>query len=354
MKLLSKLFSLLDEGVKENVFPGAVAGVYFKGNQWIVGRGFKALTPFTEPVEEETIYDLASLTKPLALVHTLWYLLNEDPKIDLEKPCRTYADVPEWLGEVPLYRLLNHTSGLKAWHPFYKEFFNKKASLKDLIEVLKTLPPEYTPGTKCVYSDLGYFLFTYILEEVYKSNFENLFEQAKKRVSFSKKAFLSFSPLKKGIDQEDIAPTSVCPWSKVLLRGVVEDENTRAIGGVAGVAGLFGNIKGVLDVLTYLIEAYKKNTVRYPFKKLLEHKEEVSEFTLGFMIVKDEEKPDELKDLNLFKHTGFTGCSFLIDFENEIAIVLLSNRVHPTRENIKIRFFRKRFHLELLSLLYSL
>ncbi len=349
--MLTKLFEVIKKAVDDEIFPGAVAGVSYKNRRYIVGGGYRALIPFLEPVEEDNIFDLASLTKPLSLAFTFMYLLKKDPKIDLYSPIGEYLPIKKPLSEIPVYRFLNHTSGLKAWYPFYEELWQNKSldKLEKLIKKIEELPLEYTPGTKSVYSDLGYFLLTYLLEKVYETDFENLFENAKKMIIFTKKAFLSFKPLEKGIDQEKVVPTSVCPWSKKILRGLVEDENTRAIGGVSGVAGLFGNIYGVLDILEFLVSAYKGLDKELPSKiisKFIDFREKNSEYALGFMLPNEEER-EFLKDKissHTLRHTGFTGCSFFVDFEREIIIVLLSNRVHIDRNNIKIRKFRPYFH----------
>ena len=358
MKILNRLFELLNEGVKKEVFPGAVAGVYYHQRRYIVGVGYQALTPYTEPVEENTIFDLASLTKPLALVLGFLDCLAKNSKIaDLFSPVKNYLDLKPPLSEIPVYRFFNHTSGLKAWYPFYQEILEKRPEkpLEYIIRKIEEMPLEYTPGEKSLYSDLGYFMLTYLLENLSGEPLEKIFEQAKKRISLGKKSFIGFNPLKKGIDQEYIAPTSVCPWGKKLLRGVVEDENTRALGGVSGVAGLFGNIYGVLDVLEFLLKAYQQEESVFSehLRTFVNFREKNSEYALGFMLPNPKEK-EILKDKispNTLRHTGFTGTSFLIDFDQGIIIVLLSNRVHPTRDNLKIRDFRHYFHQQVMEAL---
>ncbi len=349
-KILIDVYKLLDSGVKEGVFPCAIVGIFYKDQRYIIGRGYKALTPFLEPLEDTDIFDLASLTKPLALVFTLMYFLSKNSnKIDIFQPLKNYLQLVSPLKEVLIYRFLNHTSGLRAWYPFYEFLIkNKKVNeerdtkLLKIVKKIDTLSLEYTPGRGCIYSDLGYFILTYLLEKIYKDNLENLFEKAKKSIKFSKKSFLGFKPLEKNISQERIVPTSVCPWSKKILRGLVEDENTRALGGVSGVAGLFGNIYGILDILEFLLIAYKeknKEIFSEIIKLFFEFKEDVSNFSLGFMY----------KNREIVGHLGFTGCSFFIDLKRDLIVVLLTNRVHPDRSNQKIKEFRKVFHEKLLN-----
>jgi len=343
---IGPLLELLKEGVREGVFPGAVAGIYYQEKTYILAAGYASLVPFLEPIEEVFLYDLASLTKPLALGLTLMSLLENSKLLDLEKPLKEYLEVPSPFGEIPLFRFLNHTSGLKAWHPFYLE---KPLTLEKIFNSIMSLPLEYKPGEKCLYSDLNFFLFTYLLEKVYGKPFETLYEKAKQRILFSRQSFLIFKPTSKGIDEEIIVPTSIDPESKKILRGVVEDENTRALSGVSGVAGLFGNVYGVLDVLIEILKAYQgernglnPEIVRY----FLEFSDPSSEFTLTFM------KPTKagysatggVFSEKTVGHLGYTGCSFFIDLERELIVVLLTNRVHPHRGNEKIKEFRSLFH----------
>jgi len=357
MRLLVELFSVLKGAVEEGVFPGAVLGISVKGERYIIGAGYKSLTPFLEPIEETDVFDLASLTKPLGLTFALMYLLEKSPLLDLEAPLGRYIEIDTPLKDVPVYRLLNHTSGLKAWYPFYEELLQhpleRRRSL--LIKRIFSLPLEYSPGEKSLYSDLGFYVMEHLVELIWGQRLEEAFSKAKSVIPFSKKSFFDFKPLKKGLDQEKVAPTSVCPWNRILLRGIVEDENTRSLGGVSGAAGLFGNIYGVLDVLEFLIDCYKARSQKLSQNTIFQfmhHRDPVSDYALGFMLPSEKEKEllkGKVTDFAL-RHTGFTGTSFFIDPEKELIIVLLSNRVHPDRSNVKIREFRPYLHSKVLEL----
>ncbi|AEH22725.1 beta-lactamase [Thermodesulfobacterium geofontis OPF15] len=355
-KVYSHLFSLLEEGIKNEVFPGAIAGISISGSRYIVGRGYKSLFPFLEPLEDEDLFDLASLTKPLALAYTFIYLLSKNPKIELFKPIGEYIELNSSLARIPIFRFLNHTSGLPPWYPLYKEVKEpKENNLEIYIQKINDLPLEYKPGEKCVYSDLGYYLLTYLLEKVYEKSFSNLFEEAKNIIPFSKKAFLDFNPLEKGFSQEKIVPTSVCPINKKILRGVVEDENTRALKGVSGVAGLFGNIYEVLDILETILRAYKGEVKELSYdlvKEFLDFREKDFSFSLGFMLqsYNGYSATGGVFSDKTVGHLGFTGCSFFIDLEKDFIVVLLTNRVYFGRTNQKIKDFRVKFHTLLSSL----
>lgn len=338
-KIFSSLSELLKKAIKDGVFPGASVGISYKENRYIIQVGYKALCPFLEPLEEGDIFDLASLTKPLALTFSYMDFLNKNSNaLDLFSPLKKYLDLKAPLSEIQVYRFFNHTSGLKAWYPFYQEILKNKIQnkLKYIVKRIEEIPLEYKTGEKSLYSDLGYFLLTHLLENLCNNSLEKIFERAKKQVSFGKKSFLDFKPLEKGINQENIVPTSVCPWKHKILRGVVEDENTRVIGGVSGTAGLFGNIYGVLDMLEFLLKTYKgekKGFSQEIIREFLDFREKGSEFSLGFKVFSKK----------IIGHLGFTGCSFFIDLEKELIVVLLTNRVHPDRNNFKIREFRADF-----------
>ncbi|PMP93344.1 MAG: hypothetical protein C0169_07885 [Thermodesulfobacterium geofontis] len=354
-KALFSLFSLLEEGIKNEVFPCAIAGIFHSGSRYVVGRGNKSLFPFLELLEDKDIFDLASLTKPLALVFTFIFLLSKNPKIELSKPIGEYLELSSPLAEIPIFRFLNHTSGLPAWYPLYKGL--KEPSLKSYVEKIESLSLEYTTGEKCIYSDLGYFLLTYLLEKVYEKPFEELFESAKNIVPFSKKSYLCFKPLEKGIDQEKIVPTSICPLSNKILRGVVEDENTRALGGVSGVAGLFGNIYGVLDILETILKAYKseiKALSEKIVKEFLDFREKNFDFSLGFMLQSHNgySATGGVFSEKTVGHLGFTGCSFFMDLEKDFIVVLLTNRVYFGRNNQKIKDFRPKFHKRVKNIFF--
>lgn len=330
--------------------------------RYIVARGYRALTPFLEPIEEYDIFDLASLTKPLALTFSYMHVLEQGRiRLSLFAPLGKYMEINPPLSRVSLYRLFNHTSGLRGWYPFYEDLIRegliKKSPfyrLKYVVKKIENLPLEYRPGEKSLYSDLGYFLLTYLLEQTLGEPLEEIFKNSKERIPFKQKAFLDFKPLEKKVDQERLVPTSVCPWSRKLLRGVVEDENTRALGGVSGVAGLFGNIHGVLDILAFFLKCYHQSSgFSEIIKQFVNFREVSSGFALGFMLLNSKER-EWLKNKvseNTVKHTGFTGTCFMIDFENHLAIVLLTNRVHPDRENTKIREFRPYFYKEVIEAL---
>ncbi|MCS7149795.1 MAG: beta-lactamase family protein [Caldimicrobium sp.] len=353
MRRVAVILDLLKEAVNKGIFPGAVAGIYYQGSTYIISAGYASITPFLEPLEEDMLYDLASLTKPLAMGITLMDLMSKSSFIDIEKPLEAYLPISKPVGKVPLFRFLNHTSGLRAWHPFYEE---GPISIESLFHSILELPLEFSPGNGCLYSDLNFYLLNYFLEYLFKEPFEALFEKALSRFNLNKRAILLFRPLKKEIDQEKIVPTSVDPATGKILRGIVEDENTRALSGVSGSAGLFGNIYGVLNLLEELLWIYEgkaKGINREVCDLFLNFHDPVSDFTLAFM------KPSrngysatgEVFSEKTVGHLSYTGCSFFMDLERSLIVVLLTNRVHPFRGNDTIKEFRPIFHRRVVEAL---
>ena len=148
----------------------------------------------------------------------------------------------------------------------------------------------------------------------------------------------------------DIAATQYCPWRKKLLQGEVDDEHCWLLNGIAGHAGLFGTIHGVMDMCIHILNQWKERekTPAYKnslLKKALKKVHKNSTWCLGF------DTPSAVGSSGgryLSKesvgHLGFTGTSFWIDPQKDIIVTLLTNRIHPTRENEKIKKFRPLLH----------
>ncbi len=203
------------------------------------------------------------------------------------------------------------------------------------------------PGEKSCYSDIGFILLGFIVEKI---TGVSLAEAAKDLLygplGLSDDLFYPSLQEKKNVDY---VSTEKCPWTGNMLSGKVHDENCRAIGGVAGHAGLFGTLHGVLSMCEQFLDQWKGRGEHpaYSNKQLQRILEPVgnSGWTMGFDLVSESGSSSG----NFFTkesvgHLGFTGTSFWIDPVKECIIVLLTNRVHPTRENWKIKEFRPVFH----------
>lgn len=355
----------LEQAVAIGVFPGAVLAVRRgRGPVMLATAGRLSGDPPGEPVSGSTVYDLASLTKPLATVTSLALLLQEgkgrleDQVSDL-LPELTGAPV----GSATLRHLLTHSSGLPGWRPFY-ERLSPSAILpssaqaradaeRRLLQEIKQEALIYRPGESSVYSDLGFMLLGFVVERLSGVTLDRFVIE---RVAEPLKAHpLAFRPFGNGANSSDhspagsIAPTEYDSWRGRLLRGEVHDENAAALGGVAGHAGLFGTAEAVLAVTGAWLGGYHGGDsilTADVVRRFTRRSTDVpgSSWALGWDTPSSPSSSGERFSGRSFGHLGYTGTSIWIDPLSELEVVLLSNRVHPTRKNERIRAFRPAIH----------
>lgn len=353
-ELKEGLNTLFKAAISDTYFSGAAVGVsLFSGRKRKVFTECYGRTAFSSPekIKCSTFFDLASLSKPLATTMAILCLIKEK-KIDLDENIGNFFDTgisPE-KKDIQIAHLLSHTSGLPAYRTFYKDIINFPVSerKKILCQSILKEPLEYTPHTQSLYSDLGFILLDSIIEKK-TGMFLDKYLEKKMPEYFGVPGGLVFNPLEKKI--KNCACTEKCSWRKKVLCGDVHDENTWAVGGVSGQAGLFGTIESVLKITNHILDIWldkEKETHidRETLKYFLESRKiKNSSWVMGF----DTPSPEYSsggKYLNRKSvgHLGFTGTSFWIDPEKELVMVLLTNRVHPSRENNGIRIFRPLFH----------
>lgn len=331
---------LLDDFVEQKAFPGGVLAVGYRGTLAHI-RPFGRLTYESDAplVTEATMYDLASLTKVIVTT-TMAMMLVDDERLDLDKPVQDF--LPRFQGagkeQVSVRHLLTHSSGIDWWAPLYKELSGKKAYL----EHIQQMDLVYEPGTKSLYSDLGLILLGEILERVAGQSLDHFAEE---------KIFMPLgmpnTTFRPGADLlERIAPTEFDEWRGRLIRGEVHDENAYALGGIAPHAGLFSTAGDLARFAQMIINGGVFEHHRFFSRRTLEAFVKRAGITdssraLGW----DTKSPEKssagsLFSPNSFGHTGFTGTSIWIDPERELFVILLTNRVHPTRDNHLIRKVR--------------
>ncbi len=363
--LEKKLHSLLANGVKNKVFTGAAAAVAFgkprERKNYISTFGKVDLMQGSRGVDINTFFDLASLTKPFATTLAVLCLIK-DKKIDINEKLSSLLRVNVGADKknITLQQILSHSAGFKD-HENYYEILEKKSekqSYEDVIELIINEPLVYTPGTNNIYSDLGYILLGKIVEEK-SGQFLDVYVREKIMKPLGLENGIFYCPLKNKSKKNKpgiFAATEDCSWRKKILRGEVHDDNCYAVGGVAGHAGLFGDITSVLKLTTFILDQlqgrahhpnYNTSDIQYFLKRQTEV--ENSTWALGFDTPsKKESSGGKYITKESIGHLGFTGTSFWIDPYKELVMVLLSNRVHPQRDNIKIRNFRPLFHDEVL------
>jgi CubicO group peptidase (beta-lactamase class C family) len=329
----SPVTTFLDSAIAAGAAPGAVLGVSVAGQRYLYASG--KLTPDQPaPAEPTTVYDLASLTKVVGLT-TAVMLAVDDGRLELDAPVQRYLPAFEGEGKarVTIRLLLAHGSGLPAWRPLFQEAETRQ----EVFALASTTPLSSPPGTTDVYSDIGMIVLTQAVETVYHQRLDSLLA----RRIFQPLAMTSVGFLPTA-DRARIAPTELDLWRGRMLRGEVHDENAARLDGVSGHAGLFGSAPDLLTFGEWMLEGWNGGTrVRVPaFPPSL-----IQEFTRRQNIIPgshralgwDTPSPGSSAGAFLsptsFGHTGFTGTSLWIDPEHRLAIVLLSNRVNPTRDN---------------------
>jgi CubicO group peptidase (beta-lactamase class C family) len=346
--------AFLDSVVAAGAAPGAVLAISYRGNRFVHPTGqLGADDP--GPVQANTVYDLASLTKVIGLTTAVMFAVEEHA-LDLDAPVQRY--VPGFVGpdkeRVTLRMLLTHTSGLPAWRPLFREVTSREQAFASV----DTTPLEKAPGTAETYSDLGAILLTQIVESVYHERLDSLLQ----RRLFRPLGMTSTGYLPPSSWQARIAPTELDPWRGRVLRGEVHDENAAIMDGISGHAGLFSTAEDLLVFAEWLLEQAVGRSVGQAVGSRSESSGDaaftsgpadrptirpsvITEFTRRQNLVPgssralgwDTPAPGSSAGTRLSSHsighTGFTGTSLWIDFDRRIAIVLLSNRVNPTRDN---------------------
>lgn len=361
------LKSLLKKGVENGVYSGAAVGLYFyekgHGEKRIVTCGTTAYKKFSSQIGEKTFFDLASLTKPLCTALAILYLVNEH-KISLDTEITTLWRSPKacFLKNIKIRHLLSHSSGLPSYVPLYEEFdpiqneTNKEILLKKIFqqELL------YPPGSQCLYSDLGFMLLGEIIEKLSATSLDRFFAaEISGALGLEKEIFFRPKARIMSVGKSQFAATQHCPWRQRLLQGEVDDEHCWLMNGVAGHAGLFGTIKGVLDLTGIILDQWQGRGEYMPVSKSLLRKALHRQYPdqtwcLGFDTPSDSgSSAGRYMAKESVGHLGFTGTSFWIDPVNDLVIVLLTNRVHPDRQNNQIKDFRPVMHDAVMQTLQS-
>jgi len=350
---MKAVYDLMAQAVHEGVFPGSVLLVA-KEEQVVFFEAFghARLRP-KRAMTKDTVFDLASLTKPLATALSVM-ILAQQGRLGLDQILgRT---VPEFLGthkqDITIRQLLSHTSGLPDYRPYYEPltkvpFPEREVVLQNLLLGEKLI---YAPGKVCLYSDMGFMILKWVVEVVAKKPFDRFVEDSVYGPLKLKDLFFVLLDGHRRSDDHPCAATEDCPWRGRILEGEVHDENAHALGGVAGHAGLFGTAQDVSMLLLELLKTclaesnsglFHHDTVRTFFQRHAN----VGTYALGF---DTPSRPDSssgryFSDKSV-GHLGFTGTSFWMDLEKAVTVVLLTNRIHPTRKNERITEFRPLLH----------
>jgi CubicO group peptidase (beta-lactamase class C family) len=334
----TRLAIAVDSGVSHGAAPGAVVAISLGGVRYLHGTGRLGVDDSTMP-GSNTVYDLASLTKVIGLTTMVMFAVA-DGRIDLSAPVGTY--VPAFTGPgkdgVTIRHLLTHSSGL----PAHRRLWEQSAGRPEALALVNATPLDTLPGARTVYSDLGAIVLTEALESVAGSRIDSILA----RSLFGPLDMTSTRYLPPASWQSRIAPTEQDPWRGRMLKGEVHDENAGWLGGVSGHAGLFSTAEDLLVFGEWLLDQWHGPHTAGPGPRL--PSAVVREFTrrqdlvpgasraLGWDTPSAGSSAGIRLSARSFGHTGFTGTSIWIDPDRDLVVVLLSNRVHPTRDNPRL------------------
>ena len=355
--LFPNTFQVMEQALDSRLFPGAVVGIWQNQPQrhmFLQSWGNRTEVPSPLPLRIDTPFDLASLSKVLAttaltarLVDRGWISWNT-PLVHL---------LPDFTSPHVLIRhLLSHTAGLAAWKPFWKDIrdeFSPQSLFsvpilkrqKAMRKLLCAEVPEQPVETRALYSDLSFLLLGFALEELTQLTLP----QAVKRWVWDPMEIegLQFHPVLNHPSRQvlpEVAATEDCSWRGGILQGQVHDDNCWAMGGYGGHAGVFGRARDILSFVDQLMNGfYAPSTLQgllHPVSQPLGCTR-----TLGW----DTPTPGASSAGQFFSpfsigHLGFTGTSLWIDLEAQLAVTVLTQRVHPQRDRSDLKAFRPAIH----------
>jgi CubicO group peptidase (beta-lactamase class C family)/beta-glucosidase-like glycosyl hydrolase len=358
-KKLQPAFDVIEKAISEKAFPGATLAVGYRGKVSVHAFGKLSYDAKAAAANPNTMYDIASLTKVVATTTLVAKLVEGDFAVPLDLDAKIERYLPEWAGgpnaewrnRVTVRHLLTHTSGLPAFKEYWRTT-NSRVTAKrstgkqDTLARIFAEPLEYEPGTREIYSDLGIILMAEIVERLTGRTLDDL----AKSTIFSPLGMKDtmYRPPKKLWPQ--IAPTEIDNQLRHrLVQGEVHDENAFAIGGVSGHAGIFSTAPDLAAFCQMVM-----NGGVYAHQRIL-RRATIAQFTtpqqlsggtrtLGWAVPTEGGSSGHYFSAHSFGHTGFTGTSIWIDPDRQLFVVLLTNRVHPTRENTKIQKVRVELH----------
>ena len=334
-----KLDATIEDAIAQQQIPGAVVWVG-RGDETVYRKayGYRAVKPTPEPMQLDTVFDLASLTKGIATATSVMILVEEG-KLRLSD--KVAQHLPEFArhdkAQITLRHLLTHTSGLRPSLDLRGDWLGADEAVRRAVEEL----PQSAPGARFVYSDIGYIVLGEIVARVAGQPLETFVQQrilAPLRMNSA-----GFTPV---VARRDvIAPTQFCTaygWpcdgpDQILLQGIVHDPTARRMGGVAGHAGLFGSAEDLSRYARMLLRGGELDGQRVLSPAGVTRM--TSPATPSAMSVQRglgwdidssySANRGDLYPIGSFGHTGFTGTSIWIDPVSRTYVVLLTNRVHP-------------------------
>lgn len=332
--VLDSVRRVIDDAVRDGAFPGAYAVIGTRdGILAEYGAGRLDSADAARPTAR-TVWDLASLTKVVGTTSAVLQLVGRGA-VALDTPVVHY--LPDWTvpgaEKVTVRHLLSHNAGLPAWRALYKETDTPTDAMRQVFAT----PLDTMPGVRFLYSDLGFMLLGQLVERVTGASLaefdvQRIFQPAGMRET----RYLPPSDWR-----SRIAPTEQDPWRQRKLRGEVHDENAARVGGVSGHAGLFSTAHDLARFARLYLNEGTLDGVRVFDAATLRAFTTVQDTTvsrraLGWETPTGRNSAGVRLSAVAFGHTGFTGTSLWMDPGHNLFVLLLTNRVNPTRQNTRI------------------
>ncbi|MGZ8414711.1 MAG: serine hydrolase domain-containing protein [Gemmatirosa sp.] len=326
---------VMDRAIADSAFPGGFAIVGdATGATVAYGAGQLDRAAGAPAPTATTLWDMASLTKVVATTSAMLQLVA-DGRVGLDAPVQRY--LPDWTGankeRVTIRHLLSHASGLPSWRPLYKEATNAQEAMALVLQTqLDTLPAQ-----RYVYSDLNAILLGEIVRRLTGKTLDvYLAERVYGPLGMRDTRFRPPAS-----ELARIAPTEFDPWRQRKVHGEVHDENAFMLGGVSGHAGLFSTAADLARLARAYLNGGTLDGARVfapatigQFTRAQDTT--ISRRALGWETPTGGNSAGHYLSRRAFGHTGFTGTSLWIDPERGVYVVLLTNRVNPTRQNTRI------------------
>jgi serine-type D-Ala-D-Ala carboxypeptidase len=361
-ELQVRLDSLLGKEIDVGSFPG-VAYAVGSSSGLVLQRahGYSVVKPAKIPITVDVIFDVASLTKPL-ITATMALMAFEEGRIDLDEPVSRYLpELEEGKKEITFIDLLAHRGGFQAWYPLYAHGTGRDAYLQALTQ----RPLRYRPGTREIYSCLGFILLHLALERVYEQKLEEVVAAKIFQPLGLERTMFNPSPEMKyvvaatewGNSNErlmvDERGLEFNGFRNYIIWGEVNDGNAYYMGGYAGNAGLFSTAREVFELAVPWIDGRERLISAATIGRALRN------YTLGMeenrglgwqLQIEKPNHPSSVLSRHCFGHTGFTGTSVWVDPERDMVAVLLTNRLHPFVKPSSIQAVRHAFHQAIVEI----
>ncbi|MCF8093366.1 MAG: beta-lactamase family protein [Desulfotignum sp.] len=344
------VYDMMAQGVADGVFPGGVL-LCARGSDIFFFEAF-GLADLAQKrqMKKDAVFDLASLTKPLATSAAMMVLVQEG-RLGLHTCLAEVlpgAVAPD-KAKITMEMLLRHTSGLPAHRAFHPIIADLADPGQALIDAVLAEPLENSPGSRQVYSDLGFMLLCHVIETVTQQGLDQFVrDRVYTPLGIRDLFFIHLGTKDVPKDRDRLVSTRNCPWRGRVLTGEVEDENAWAAGGAQGHAGLFGDALSIHTLCLEIMQAIEQQPTRVldpataaAFVKKYPGQTLVAGFDTPS---RTGSSAGRFFSSRTVGHLGFTGTSFWMDPDSGLVVVLLTNRVHPSRSNQKIKKFRPAVH----------